>query len=197
MNTQAMNITDTLTAMYDGEVTVTPEPRQLYTSEGDARLYYFASDKTWWTIDEDTGATSAAEEPAHLEPGDVDASYFDHWQDTAAADWSELQADQARIDAAKEAIETTPVGYAGVIGRDGWGVCLVVADTIAAVTGAIRLHALESGESPEKTMAAFNVRPVTRRYKSAWNLDSATEFTLRNTGDVLAVDLIDAGIEAW
>ena len=39
---------------------VTPEPCHLYTSASDAVLYYYASDRSWHTIDEDTGESAAA-----------------------------------------------------------------------------------------------------------------------------------------
>ena len=182
----------------DDEATVSPEPGHLYTSEETPSLFYFATDKTWWTIDEETGSTAPAEEPAHLESGEVDMAYFQRWQDSGSdAQWSELVTDQARIDQAKEDIETMLVGYAGVIGGHKWGVCLVATDTIAQVTGAVRLHALESGESPEKTMLAVAVRPVTRRYKAAWKIDEGTVFTLRTVKGSQAVDLTDDALGAW
>jgi len=207
-DTTHTQITDPYTGMYeavfglDDEPTVTAEPCHLYTTETDALLYYFASDRTWWTIDEDTGATAPAERPSSLEPGEEDLSYFERWHEAAgdngdASEWSELVADQNRINAAKEAIESTAVGYAGVIGRDGWGMCIVAAGTTAEVTGAIRAHALESGDSPERVMAAFNVRPVARRYKAAWSLDKATEFTLRTVDGSTIVDLTDDALGAW
>ena len=204
MSTQiTSNITDVYTSMHehvygiDDEDTVTPEPGHLYTTESAPILFYFASDKTWWTIDEDTGATAPAEEPAHIEPGDVDMAFFESWQDTALADWSDLMADQARIDQAKEAIETTLVGYAGVIGRDDWGVCIVATDTIAQVTGALPLDAQGYSDNPEETLKRAKVYPVTRRYKASWKLDEGTVFTLRTINDTQAVDLTDGALGAW
>lgn len=203
MDTMHTQITDPYTSMFeavhgaDDEATVTAEPCHLYTSEGDARLYYFASDRTWWTINEDTGATAPAEEPAHLEDGDVDMSFFEHWRSDDNQDWIDLIEDQARIDAAKKAIETTPVGYAGVIGRDDWGVCMAVATSIAATTAVIRKHAKDSGDSFEAVMMATSIKPVTRRYASAWSLDMATAFTLRPVEGGTIVDLTDDALGAW
>lgn len=195
------NVTDNATFIYEtihGEDVdpdeVTPQPRHLYTSDSDARLYYVASDGSTWTIDEDTGAVAPATLPEFICDADIDPAWAEDWA-TAHNQLSEWARLDEVIRQGKETIESEGVGFAAVLGDgDGWGACLGAAGTISEVVAHVTNYASSHDESPSETLRTCTVRDVTRRYLAAWRSDPETCFAVNGEG---CVDLTAEALDEW
>ena len=172
---------------------VTPWPCHLYTSASDAVLYYYASDRTWWTIDEDTGETAATTEPSNLQHAEIDPGTLKHWAESSP--WGEeALAHEAITVKGRNSIEFASAGFAAVIGGKGWGACIATASTIAGIVKSLRAYSKEHHEAESATLAMAKIKQASRRFLASYARDKETAFKVTPCG---RVDLTDDALDEW